>query len=348
MYQISNESRILIIRLRFLGDVLLTTPLLKAIKIKFPKSYIAYLAENNYTEVLQGNPFLDEIFSVKRKASLSETFKLVKNLRKNRFDLVIDLFGNPRSAIITYLTGAKIRVGFNYPFRRKLYNLIVKDSSGKDAIDVYLNVLKNLGVETSNKDTYMEVSGESEEFAENFFKINNIKKTDFIVGLNPGGSSFAKRWGINKYAGLGNKLMDKHNAKILIFEGYKEIGIAKEILEYMGTVPFSFGKEGQSPLIANNLTIKQLASLIKRCSVFITNDAGPMHVAAAVSTPTIAIFGPGEPDIWFPYTNKKKFSVIQKKLQCAPCNLDFCEKHTCMELVTVEDVLGKIEYSIIN
>ncbi|MEK6646473.1 MAG: lipopolysaccharide heptosyltransferase II [Candidatus Firestonebacteria bacterium] len=333
--KITSAKKILIIRLRFIGDIVLTTPFIANLRKNYPDSHIAYLFEEGYGQVLSGNPLLNELIQIPRNANLFQMLKVINTLRDKKFDAVIDLFGNPRSAILAYLTNAKYRVGFNFPVRRNFYNIVVKDSGSRNtAIDVYLNVLNAIdaNLDTNCCNTTIYLSDEEKKNAKDFLAESKIDINKKIIGINPGATWQAKRWLKEKFALLADILVDKYNSEIIIFEGPKEKGIANEISNLMK----------KKIVCVNNLDIKYLSSVIERCNLFITNDAGPMHISVALNVPTIAIFGPGEPDIWFPY-DKSKHIAFKKQVSCWPCNLDVCEKQDCMKAISVDDVLLAVE-----
>lgn len=323
-------KKILIIRLRFTGDVLLTTPVIRTLRLHFPNAYIVYLTEKLYEDVLSGNPNLNKVLTLDFKSKFLSQIKLIRKIRKEKFDLIIDLFCNPRSALIVFLSGAKYRLGGNYRGRRYAYNIIFKGNA-TSAIDGYLNMLAEIGITSFEKELYFPLTAQSENFSLEFLKQNNINPDNLIVGLNPGASHPSKQWSYKKFAQLAEILINKYKAQIIIFEGPKEKGLSDKIAKIIS----------HKVNVVKNINLKQLASIIKKCKVFITNDAGPMHISVAVGTKTIALFGQGEPEIWFPYNKKDGYIALQKKVDCSPCHLDNCDKesHRCMDLLTVDEVI---------
>lgn len=324
-------NKILIIRLRFMGDVLLTTPVIKSLHVNYPDAYISYLTEKNYFDVLSGNPYINEILTLDTDNKFLSQLELIMKIRKEKFDLVIDLFGNPRSALITFLSKARYRLGFEFRGRKYAYNIISDEKNIKSIIDVYLNTLKKIGIDHPGKELYFPITPQYENYALKYFSENSINSDKLIVGLNPGASHPSKQWGDKKFALLAEKLIERYNAQLIIFEGPKEKKLAGEIAKLIN----------KKVSIAKDINLKQLGDLIKKCKVFITNDAGPMHIAAAVGTKTIALFGQGEPEIWFPYEEKNKFVALHEKVECSPCHLDICNQsiHKCMDLITVDKVI---------
>ncbi|CUU09581.1 heptosyltransferase-3 [Candidatus Kryptobacter tengchongensis] len=328
MPQISKEkiNKILVIKLRAIGDVLLSTAVLKNLRYNFPNAKIDFLTEPPAKEIVDGNPFIDELIIFEREKN-----NLIKfwELRKRKYDLVIDLFCNPRSALLTFITGAKYRVG--YAFRGRSYAYNVKLKPRKEVhhnVEFNLDALRAIGLEIIDKEIYIQLNEEAEKFAEKFWKENNLNGK-MVIALNPSGTWETKRWGIEKFAKLGDIIAKNFNAKILILWGnQKELEDAQKIFSIME----------EKPLIPPKTNLKQLASILKRCSFTISNDSGPMHISTAVGTPTLGIYGPTNPYAQGPY-GEKHLWVRKEDLECIACNLTKCPiGNICMKDLTVETV----------
>jgi len=326
--QISKEkiNKILVIKLRAIGDVLLSTAVLKNLRYNFPNAKIDFLTEPPAKEIVDGNPFIDELIIFEREKN-----NLIKfwELRKRKYDLVIDLFCNPRSALLTFITGAKYRVG--YAFRGRSYAYNVKLKPRKEVhhnVEFNLDALRAIGLEIIDKEIYIQLNEEAEKFAEKFWKENNLNGK-MVIALNPSGTWETKRWGIEKFAKLGDIIAKNFNAKILILWGnQKELEDAQKIFSIME----------EKPLIPPKTNLKQLASILKRCSFTISNDSGPMHISTAVGTPTLGIYGPTNPYAQGPY-GEKHLWVRKEDLECIACNLTKCPiGNICMKDLTVETV----------
>ncbi|CUS98377.1 glycosyltransferase family 9 protein [Candidatus Kryptobacter tengchongensis] len=328
MPQISKEkiNKILVVKLRAIGDVLLSTAVLKNLRYNFPNAKIDFLTEPPAKEIVDGNPFIDELIIFEREKN-----NLIKfwELRKRKYDLVIDLFCNPRSALLTFITGAKYRVG--YAFRGRSYAYNVKLKPRKEVhhnVEFNLDALRAIGLEIIDKEIYIQLNEEAEKFAEKFWKENNLNGK-MVIALNPSGTWETKRWGIEKFAKLGDIIAKNFNAKILILWGnQKELEDAQKIFSIME----------EKPLIPPKTNLKQLASILKRCSFTISNDSGPMHISTAVGTPTLGIYGPTNPYAQGPY-GEKHLWVRKEDLECIACNLTKCPiGNICMKDLTVETV----------
>jgi predicted lipopolysaccharide heptosyltransferase III len=336
---------ILISRLRFMGDVILTTPLIRALRQKFQEAHIAYLTETPYAELLQHNPHLDTVLAFDRENlegrgivnRLAIYGKLLSSLRANRFDLTIDLLGNPRSAWMTWLTGARYRVGGDFRGRRYLYTIRVRDDGQpKTAIDFHLKYLAAIGVSAQGTKTELITTRTEDEGASDYLNQLEVDKEKLIIGIHVGASWPAKRWLPERFSVLAERLISEYNAEVIFTEGPGEDGLVQQVRSRITRKTHSAGI----------LSLRRLAALLKHLDVFISNDCGPMHLAPAVNTNTIGIFGPGEPKIWFPYNSADGHRVVYKEIDCSRCHKDICEKMDCMKSIQVDDVMSEVEKSL--
>jgi len=329
-----EAKRILLSRLRFIGDVILTTQTIRTFRINYPRAHLTYLVEEEANPVLEGNPYLDELIVLPHKASFREVLNLVRRIQREKYDFFIDFFSNPRSALLAGLSGARWRMGYPVKGRGVVYNLKFKTEKPLSAIESHLQAAVALGLKIdSDLRTEVYLSQEELEKASKFLRGKGIGENDLLIGLHPGASWPAKRWGEEKFAQLGNQLKERIGAKLLITWGPEEKELSERVTNLMHFSPLSVG----------NFPLRELAALLSHCHLFISNDAGPMHLAVAVGTSTIGIFGPGEPEIWFPYSEEAGHMAIFVPIACRPCHLHFCEHRSCMERVRVEDVFKQVE-----
>jgi len=339
--------RVLITRMKFIGDVILTTPIIRSVRAAFPSAHIAYLGEKEAVSLLKHNPNLDEVipfnFSV---PSLVEQTRVGLLLRRRRFDLVIDLFGNPRSALLTFLTGARTRVGLDRPGRGKLYTIRVQDDGKrKTAIGFHEQFLRAVGIPaTVARPEIVLTDDERRNAARLLASLEERAPVGDapppIIGMHPGATWPAKMWLPERFGELAATIALKLGAQVVITAGPKE----KE------TVARALAAAGGSAMAVPVLPLRELAAVISHCSVFISNDAGPMHIAPALNVPTIGLFGPGEEDIWFPYSRADGHLPLRMDVPCHPCHLDICNRPgdlymECMKLLTVEEVFEAVKAS---
>jgi lipopolysaccharide heptosyltransferase II len=334
--------------MKFIGDVVLTTPTIRSVRTAFPDAYIAYLGEKNAVSLLEHNPNLDEIIPFDfSRPTIIEQPRVVFQLRRRKFDLAIDLFNNPRSALLTYLSGARERVGAERKGRGKLYTVQVKDDgTAKTAIEFHNQFIRAVGIEPTSSRTEIVLTNDERREARIYLQWldhenNPLDMTKPLVCIHPGATWPAKKWLPKLFGELADMLAVKLGAQVIMLAGPNDGEAVSAALKHS----FSNIK------VLADLPLRQLAAIIAHCSLFIGNDAGPMHIAAAVGTPTIGLFGPGEENIWFPYASGEGHVALRKDVPCHPCHLDFCNREAegfmeCMKLLTVGEVFDAARKSL--
>ena len=317
--------RVLIIKPSSLGDIIHALPAVNLIRRRYPDAHLAWLVNTGFTSLLQNCPLIDEIIPFPRH-EFRKLPALVKRLRQNPYNLVIDLQGLLRSGLLTAVTGARRRVGFAATFAREgahlAYNEIVPVGR-PHAVERNLLVARHLGCDWTG----------AIEFPLGTTAACQTSVTALLAGLtapiavNPAARWPTKFWGDDKFAAVIRHLPA---ARVIL------TGAATEAARIAGIAPACRNLAGQTDLA-------QLTEIYRRCAVVITNDSGPMHLAAAVGTPVVAIFGPTDPAITGPYG--KQHRVLRAGIECSPCLSPRC-RHTprmeCMELVTVDQVLAAV------
>jgi lipopolysaccharide heptosyltransferase II len=319
-------DRILVIKLRAIGDVLLSTAVLPDLRAAFPGAEIDFLTEKFCAGVLAGNPNVSSVLRFDPKEESGAA--LVRRVRGNRYDLVIDLFGNPRSAVVTLLSGARLRVGYRFNWRRLCYNRVVEPRGGEvHNVEFNRDALRRLGVRPGDGRPFFPVDGQAEEFAGRFLLEHNAAGGR-LVALNPGGGWISKKWRPEQYAALGRKISESDGSRILVLWGPGEEGDARDVREAIGP----------SAMLAPPTTLKEMASLLKRSAVLVTNDSGPMHIAASLGVPVVAVFGPTVPELQGPVFTESEV-VTLSSLDCLGCGYTLCPiGNPCMVDLPVEDV----------
>lgn len=342
MSKSSRFERVLLTRLRFIGDVVLTTPIIKSVRQAFPDAYIAYLGELPAVSLLEGNPYLDELLTYHPNSTFIKRLSIYPLLRKRGFDLAIDLFCNPRSALLTYATGAGVRVGAALRSRSRLYtDRVTDDGKAKSAVDFHAQYLQAVGIPLVSRQTEIFLSEEERREARIYLQWQGIDFERPVVGLHPGASWPAKMWHAERFAELADLLIAKLGAQVVITEGPEERQLIEEISHRcVGGIK-----------VLHVLPLRQLAAVLSFFQVYVANDSGPMHMAAAVGTRTVGIFGPGEEDIWFPYNRQDGHLVLRKDVWCHPCHLNSCDKEgdehmKCMKLLETQEVFDAVRERI--
>jgi lipopolysaccharide heptosyltransferase II len=342
MNALSTYKRILISRMKFIGDVVLTTPVIRSLRNAFPDAYIAYMADAQAVTLLEQNPCLNEIIPFDfSRPTWCEQPRVAALLLRRRFDLAIDLFGNPRSALLTFLTGARTRVGLDRPGRGRLFTVRVRDEAvPKTAIDFHMQFLKALGIPQTSERTEIFLTEEERADARRILT-GVVDNTGPVVCLHPGATWPAKRWLPERFAEVAQAVRQRFKASVVLTAGPNDQDVIAKVREVSGAeIP-----------VFEGLPLRKLAALLSQSSVCLANDSGPMHIAAAVGTPTIGIFGPGEENIWFPYPSGEGHHALRHDVPCHPCHLDYCprtgsEYMECMTGLEVSTVVAAIENSL--
>lgn len=349
-----NNSRILIVRLGAIGDVIRTLPALRALRANLPEAYIAWVVEDRAAPILKDHPDLNKVFVVPRKEwgknplsfkTLREIGGVIQNLRRETFDLVLDFHGLFKSGLITFLSGVKERVGFSRKFSKEgnflFTNRHVSLPERKiNRVERNLSLIKYLGLEIKENLPIIPISDQDREFVANtIFPESTSFNRPWII-IHPGSSPSTpyKRWGYRRFAQLADNLIQKFGGKILFTAGKDERELVKSIIAEMTEFQY---------ILCQTKTLTQLAETIRRCDLYIGNDTAPMHLAAFVGTPVIALFGPTDPIENAPYV-KGESIVIRKDVFCNPCRNRECQNLLCMDAINVEDVLGAVDQILLN
>jgi lipopolysaccharide heptosyltransferase II len=329
-----KPGRVLLTRMKFIGDVILTTPIIESVRAALPGAYIAYLGAKDAVSLLGGNPYLDEVISYDTDASgLPEFLRVVGLLRRRKFDLAIDMFNNPRSALLTRVSGATVRVGLERSVRASLYTVRVRDDgSPKTPVEFHSQFLKAVGIPSVATTTRMYLTPDELEQARAMVPDGDGP----LIGLHPGATWPAKRWLPERFAALADEIQ-RRGARVMLTAGPNDMDAIREVLE--ATV--------NPPSVLPVVPLRQLAAAISCCSAYVSNDAGPMHISAALGVPTIGIFGPGEENIWFPYSASAGNVAFRHNVECHPCHKDFCPREgsgymECMRGLEIELILSSL------
>jgi len=332
-------QRILLSRLRFMGDVILTTPLIRQMRRLFPDAHLAYLSDEKFAPLLENNPYLNDIIPVRTQEAgffqnALATTQLMRYLRRQRFDLAIDLFGNPRTALQCWVTGAATRVGGDFRGRRHLYTVRVpRDDQIRTAIDFHWRSFAALGLPIGDHHTEVFLSATEREWAGKYLLSKGVPLDAPLVGLHPGATWPNKRWPAEKFAEVAQRLVNE-GVHLVITQGPDEFEFAQAVFQNI-----SYGST-----LLDVLSLRQLAAVLNRLSVYVANDCGAMHLSIAVGTKTLGIFGPSQPEIWFPYSAKEGHLAVVEYVDCRPCHKDYCPLGTlaCLENLTPARVVKEI------
>ena len=297
MLKPEQVNRILIIRVAPLGETVLTTPVIRALRQHFREAHIAYMVAPTREDLVSANPHLNEVLTY--QASVP---KLIYQIARRKFQMVVILQPTFRLVLHTFLSRIPLRVGFETNAAgKKLLNIAVPNNTAQHETQRYLDVVRALGVKIKDDEPEVFVNSDGKAWIDNFLKIKKFDDGKPIIGLNPGAATVYRRWDAANFAALGDRLHETYSAHIVITTGPREGGLADQVAEQMV----------YSPLIVSQATPMQLAALLQRCSLYISNDTGPMHLSTAVKTPTVALFGASNLTQWAPPWDKH--AVVARK-----------------------------------
>jgi lipopolysaccharide heptosyltransferase II len=334
---VDRIEKILIIKLRGIGDVVLSTAVIPNLRRAFPGADIHFLTEQESAEAVQGLSGIDDVLVFDRRWIQSlpwhraavANLRFLRRIRRQGYDLVFDLFGNPRSALFSWVSGARHRVGYDFRVRKWVYTVVARNRGDRvHEVEFNLDALAAVGVPIVERSPSFPLDAAARRFAENFLA-RELEGGEPLIALNPSGGWWTKRWPLERFAALGDRLAEELGARILVLWGPGELEEARSVAQAMAN----------PPLLPPATTLKQLAALLERCQLVISNDSGPMHIAAAVGTPTLGIFGPTVPALQGPYGDGH--AVVSKEgLDCLGCNGLTCRigTHDCMRNLNVEEV----------
>ncbi len=335
-----EKFKILVIKFSSLGDIILATAGLRAIREKFRRDNyrISFLVAQEFKEVLLRCPHIDELLVCdfkSRDQGLGGFLKLVKSLRSRYFDMVIDLQNNRRSHILAAMTLALDRYGYeNKKFSWLLNHRVKNDKGPVGPVAHQFNLLNLLGIQLNDHYLEMFPRSQDEKYVEDFLGSQWLAGNQKLVGINIGASKRwkTKVWPIRQLARFC-ELASGRDIRIVVTGNSDDSKRANELIGSLPNVKIIDG--------CGKLSINQLAALIRKCGVYISADSAPLHVAAAVKTPFVALFGPTDSARHLPPA--RDFAVIKKDLSCSPCYKSKCSSPKCMETISAEEVLEAVD-----
>ncbi len=330
-------KRILVIKLRYLGDVLLATPVLRALRERYPEAHLAMAVNRGTEDIVKRNPDLNEVLVVER-GGLGTQFRFLGEIRRRKFDCVIDLTDGDRAAILARLSGAPVRIGLNeeHRWRGLLYTAVARpESSVAHRIERDLETVRSLGLEPKASLPVLRTSDQDDQDAARL--LDEIageplsKGTRSLIMFQPGARYWFKAWPVERFADLANRLTEREDSRVLIGGHAQEQTLADQIAARTRSKPV---------VLVGRTTVLQYAAILKRCALFVGNDNGPMHMAAALGVPVVALFGPSNPAEWGP--RGARTEVLYKGLDCRRCFHPTCTRgeESCMKQINLEEVFA--------
>lgn len=334
-----SVQRVLVVRLRSIGDTVLATPSLLALKRFLPEAQIDILLEDWVAPVLEGLG-VDNIITLKRNSTASRA-RVAQRLRANRYDVAYNLHGGTTATLLTRASGATHRIGYSTYQYSRLHNHLSPSSSqlwGRDkthSVEQQLGLLGWTGVPVTDRPaTQLAVTEPALASVLEQLRNAGLSETNPFAVIHPAAAFDTKRWDPNKFARIAEWLAER-GFSVIVITSPTEARIAEELKQ-----------DSSSPAITlTNLALPEVTALMSRTRLFVGNDSGIAHIAAAVGAPSVVIFGSSNTAHWRPWA-KAPAEVVLEEMECQPCHGYFCEKFEqpeCIKRVPVERVVGAIE-----
>ncbi len=323
-------ARIMVRGVNWIGDAVMTTPALGALRATYPESEIVLVANPLVAELFAEHPSIDRVMVFDKQGrhqGIAGFWKMARELRSQRFDAAILLQNAIEAALLATLALVPRRAGYTTDGRRLLLNHPVSVSAADKRLhhtDYYLELLARLGISGGGRQLRLACSDAEMAWAHDLLGENKT------IAINPGAAyGSAKRWLPERFAEVADELARRYNARILLTGGPGEVEIGRDIEKAMRSEALN---------MVGKTTVRQMMALLASCRLLVTNDSGPMHAASAFDIPIVAVFGPTDHTTTCPASERVK--IVRKETDCAPCLLRQCPiDHRCMTAIQAEDVL---------
>src|SRR5258705_5024731 len=306
-----RRPRIAIVKLSSLGDVIHALPVARALRRALPEAHLTWVVEAREYAILRDHPDLDAVVPVDTRlwrrliwrpagarGVLGKMGRLRTRIRRAAFDVAIDLQGLIKSGLLTAYTGAPVRIGFSAARCRERMNALFHNravtppATARHVVEQFLSLLTPLGIMPGSPEFFLPVPAAAERRMDELLLKEGVKRGDRLVAVNPGAGRPDKRWPVENFRGLADRLATEAGARLLVLWGPDEAHMAREI---------ALGLPGASALLAPPTDLGELTALLRRCRLMIANDTGPLHLAAALGTPCLGLFGPTSAERKGPY-----------------------------------------------
>ncbi len=336
-------KKVLVLQTSFLGDTVLTLPLISEIKRRFPSSHLSVICGPLARELLQDHPDIDEVIAADKKGEdkgLRGVWRKGRMLKRNGYTMALTPHKSLRSALLLYFARIPYRVGFCESKGWFLFHARARRRTGQHDVERTLSILQPFGIEVEDcqRTLSLPCTTESRDAVARLLGSLSIAADKLLVGMNPGSVWPTKRWSASGFARLIQLLKEKYDCEVLLFGGPEDLPIATAIQELCHHAAVN---------LAGKLDLRQLPAALSACRVLISNDSAPMHIAVARNVPTVAIFCATTPALGFyPYTANA--IVVEKELECRPCGSHGgrrCPLGTedCIRLISPDRVLRAVQ-----
>lgn len=335
-----SAPKILVIQTAFLGDAVLTTPLVTALHERYPKSSLSLLCTPEVAEVFNGHPGISELIVFDKRGahhSFRSKWVIAQDLRKRAFDLAVIPHRSLTSALLAALAGIPRRIGFSSSQGRWLLTERVPFQWGVHDVDRNLSLLKPLGGAVSSPGLWLRPEVAAVDAIQKRLEQVGVSEGTLVLGINAGSVWATKRWLPERFAAVADRAIRELGAKVIFVGGPKDVPVVERVVNAMKEKPVNW---------AGATSLSELIAVIFRCSLFLTNDSGPLHIAVAAKVPTVALFGPTTRELgFFPYG--PGHVVIERPLECRPCGLHGADKcplghFRCMTEISSDEVFGAL------
>lgn len=346
---------ILIVKLSAIGDVIHTLPALNAVRKHYPDASITWLVEEDAAPLVQGHKALDRVLVSKRKRwlkalrsvsflnTIKEVYGFIKVLRDTRYDMILDFQALLKSGILISLARGRRKIGFGKGLEHMEHSYIFLNER-IPAVDMEIHALSRammllnaVGIPTKKIEYNLPISNHDRKKIDDLIKQHGISGEKSLIAINPIAKWETKLWPSEQFAELADMLIDRYDLKIVFTGGIKDYSIIQTIKSSM---------KGQAINFVGKTTLTELAALYEKAALVISTDTGPMHLAAAIGTPVVALFGPTAPWRTGPYG--KGHQIITAGLECGPCFKRQCEATDCMSKISVMQVFDGVKKMLGN
>ncbi len=332
-------SRILILNQNWLGDVLFSTPAIRAIRRRYPQAYIACMAPHRVSDVLLHNPHLDEVLAYNERSMLVtffEPLRVLFALRKRRFDTVFFFQRSRSKAFLAMLAGIRSRIGFARGGRGWLLtDAVPLPETPMHKIDLFLHMLERFGIPSAGRWPEMDITAEEESSLVRLLSVEGVSIDRPFAVVHVGGNWELKRWPIRHFIQWINIFLKKREWKIVLCGSAGEKKLAQEVVDAFPS--------GVVTSLCGRTSLGQLGALMKRAGLVVSNDSGPIHVAVSQRARTLGLYGPTSPRETGP-VSEGPLRVLWKDVGCrVPCYFRACNARACMEFLTPEEVYERAE-----
>ena len=336
--RLPNIRKILVIRNDGIGDLLNSTPAIALLRQNYADAEITVLAQPLNASILVGSPDVDRVLIFDRTNEhrrLRDRLRFYRGLRHEQYDLAVAMRTASWCNFVAFLSGARYRLG---RYQKRFKSFLTHTWRGRykkgeiHEIDRNFDLVGLICDGDGNRQLVLNLLANEIVETQRLLADWEITPNDFVVGIHPGGSSFDKRWPEENYAQVADTLAQQYGAKILILRGPDEAELERNLQKVLQSKSIAYAPK----------SIRELAALIKRCDLFVCNDSGPMHIAAALDVRTVAIFGPTDHVAWKPLSEEA--TIIRRDMPCWPCSAHKCKiGWECTKKLTVDTVWHRVE-----